>query len=164
MISLKCEHRHQITITFTPNLSFIKMRNHSIICVMLASYSKPDLKGHFNKGTSSHNSILSLLMLRNLTLPTESVFGVRILHMLTDSARSASGVQIEGTTFVAKKAAYAEVNEERSEPLCGELRNLSRRVTFTFFWILKCPLKTGLTVYKLDCSVARNRKCIPRSP
>ena len=44
-------------------------------------------------------------MLRNLTLPTESVFGVRMLHMLTDSAMSASGVQIEGTTFVAKKAA-----------------------------------------------------------
>ena len=31
------------------------------------------------------------------------VFGVRMLHMLTDSAMSASGVQIEGTTFVRVK-------------------------------------------------------------
>ena len=37
------------------------------------------------------------------TLPTESVFGVRMLHMLTDSAMSGSGVQIEGITFVRVK-------------------------------------------------------------
>ena len=37
------------------------------------------------------------------TLPTESVFGMRMLHMLTDSAMSASGVQIEGTIFVRVK-------------------------------------------------------------
>ena len=37
------------------------------------------------------------------TLPTESVFAVRMIHMPTDSAMSASGVQIEETTFCERK-------------------------------------------------------------
>ena len=44
----------------------------------------------------------------DVTLPTESVFGVRMLHVLTDSAMAAMysgapGDQIEGTTFVRVK-------------------------------------------------------------
>ena len=39
----------------------------------------------------------------NTTLHTESIFDVRMLHMVTDSAMSASGVQIEGTTFLRVK-------------------------------------------------------------
>ena len=41
------------------------------------------------------------------TLPTESVFGVRMLHVLTDSAMAATVallvIKIEGTTFVRVK-------------------------------------------------------------
>ena len=40
------------------------------------------------------------------TLTTESVFDVRMLHMLTDSAMAATGDEIEGTTFVRVKILY----------------------------------------------------------
>ena len=42
-------------------------------------------------------------VISNYTLPTESVFDVRMLHMLINSALAATGDQIEGTTFVRVK-------------------------------------------------------------
>ena len=44
-----------------------------------------------------------------LLQPTESVFDVHMLHLLTDSAMAATGDQIVGTTFVRVKILYYQM-------------------------------------------------------
>ena len=49
-----------------------------------------DLRSVTRLSTLPTESVFGVRMLHVLTLPTESVFGVRMLHVLTDSAMAAT--------------------------------------------------------------------------
>ena len=79
-----------------------------------------------------------------ITLPTESVFGVRMLHMLTDSAMSASGVQIEGTTFVRVKILDYHYMLPFLLPI-----HLYKHQNMIYLWNSSCTFLNCITTYCL---------------
>ena len=83
-------------------------------------------------------------MIKMVALPTESVFGVRMLNMLTDSAMSASGVQIEATTFVRVKILEYHDMLPFLLPI-----HLYKHKNMIYLWNSSCTFLNCITTYCL---------------